>query len=714
MTGVFDAIAASLRPAQRRALAYQGGLLGISAVPGSGKTFTLEALIADLVVRRGVDPARIGVFTYMRSSRANLAERINARLEAQGLAGRLEVFTLHSLALAVLRQFHGRLGAAEVNVIEGYEQDRLIQRLTAAWLRVHARRWEPLIPSASDATRILRSRTSFTRNFRAMCRDVIRTAKHYRLAPDALDADPETFLGWALPIYRAYQAELDRSERLDYDDLGWRALELLENDAGVRTEVQGWYNYLFEDEAQDSSPLQEALLTILSEASGNLVRVGDPNQSIMGTFTTAEPRFFRRFCRRATAITLSESSRSAPKILALANSLVDWTAHEHPLRELRTALVRQHIEPATVGATNPDDGEAAIRFVSVEGGPERETVALARLAAAAMAEHPEQTCAVLVPTNEMGAQVLAHLRTAGVATVDLLRSNPSQRELIERLHALAHLFAQPASASALADAFAALAALAGMDGERVRLATTWLSGAAPEAVLFPAGGSAVSPPPGLEAGEVRRLVGQLAEWLTVAARAPWGDTLCQIVQELKTGTTDLFLGHYVIEQLERALLDRPAADWQDVADELTAILDGQLNNLPAETLAYAPQPGTVAVTTTHRSKGLEWDEVFLAGLSAYEYPVLREDRPVGLYFLDNLDMRAEALAELRRAAGYTTAESATAQAFVDLAAEKVRLLYVGITRAKRRLTLTVASRDLFGREQRPSRLFEVLQRRAIL
>lgn len=73
-------------------------------------------------------------------------------------------------------------------------------------------------------------------------------------------------------------------------------------------------------------------------------------------------------------------------------------------------------------------------------------------------------------------------------------------------------------------------------------------------------------------------------------------------------------------------------------------------------------------------------------------------------------MRAEALSELRAAVRPQPGQhSATDQAFIDLAAERLRLLYVAITRARRRLVLSTASRDLFGREQRPSRLFALLQ-----
>ncbi len=691
----------SLRPAQRQVLTYQGGPLGISAVPGSGKTFTLEALIVELIVNRQVPPERIGVFTYMRSSRANLTSRINAQLEKQGVVGRLDAFTLHSLALKILRAFQNNDALA---MIEGYEQERFITRLTSAWLRNNTRIWEPLLPTSADPTRLMRNRLSFGRNFRNMCRDVIQTAKNYRLPPEAIQPEAESFLSWALPIYRSYQFELNRTEKLDYDDLGWLAVELLEKNEQVREEVESWYDYLLEDESQDSSPLQEKLLTLLSRRTQNLVRVGDPNQSIMGTFTTAEPRFFREFCRSHQPVTLAESSRSAPKILALANALVDWV-QDHPLSELRTALVAQHIQTATSGPENPSDQEAAICFKTVEGLPEQEVLAVAQWAVETMTQYPEQSCAILVPTNDLGAQVLQALQNKGVRVLDLLRSNPSQRDFIEKLRAIAECFAQPASTMRLGNALVALGSWVGLSRDQSLRIQENLSNIPAETLLFPGfGGSAALPLRMAHRLETQTMLKQLAAWL-MENRAPWNVALRSVVEHLHRGTTELYLGNYVIDQVERALVEQPDADWQTVCDELQAILEGSLNNLPSETFVFAPEPGTISVTTTHRAKGLEWDEVFLTGLSAYEYPVLREDRPIGLYFLDGLDMRAEALAQLRRGAGQRTAEIATEQAFMDLAAEKLRLLYVGITRAKCRLTLSVATRDLFNREQKPSRLF---------
>jgi DNA helicase-2/ATP-dependent DNA helicase PcrA len=690
--------------------------MGISAVPGSGKTFILELLITELIAQRGIPSHRIGVFTYMRSARANLTNRINQQLRNRGLTVRFtQAFTLHSLALRVLRAYHSRLNQEDLQILEQYEQDRLISRLVRVWLRGNAHLWEPLLPDEDQPLKNRNNRTRFSTSFQAMCQAVIRTAKTYRLAPSAIQAAPRGFLSWAVQIYQTYQAELHRLGKVDYDDLGWCALDLLETNSDILAEVQGWYDYLLEDESQDSSPLQEDLLTLLSQRTGNLVRVGDPNQSIMGTFTTAEPRFFRDFCRHSQQIALDESSRSAAKILVLANRLVEWVNQDHPLSELQDALAPQQIQVASSGPLNPPDSEAAIQFLTVKGSPQQELAAIAQMAIQAVQERPRHTVAVLVSTNEAGARVLMALQEAGFQNaIDLLRNNPTQKRVIETLKLITDYFARPASSARLVTVFEALTNWAGIPHPSTTFATikAALQQAKPEDLLFPALGSQPYFLPTEYEGEdwdrTRFLLKTLAEWLR-AARAPWSDLLHWIVQTLYHTPEDLFIGNYLITQLEQVLGDQPAADWQDIANETQSILGSRLNNLPSEILSFSPAPGSITVTTMHRSKGLEWDEVFLTGLSAYEFPVVFGDRPMGLAFLEETNLQAEALAELKRFAGsYLSANTATEQAFLDLAAEKLRLLYVGVTRAKRRLTLSVSSKTPFDQDQKPSRLFTEL------
>ncbi|GAB4213361.1 MAG: ATP-dependent helicase [Synechococcales cyanobacterium] len=699
-----------LRPGQQQAVGYHAGRMGIAAVPGSGKTFTLEMLVCKLIVVDGADPARMGLFTYMRSSRANMTKRINQRLSQNGVSGRIEAMTLHSLALRILREFQGRLGWDHLDILEGYEQDRLMTRLSQGWLQANPHYWEKLLPATNSPTTASKQRRRFMREFRSMCRSVVRTAKSYCLSPERITAKEHEFLGWALPVYRHYQRELTRLGKVDYDDLGWKALDLMQRDPEVLAEVQNWYDFIFEDESQDSSPLQEELLTLISARHGNLVRVGDPNQSIMSTFTTADPYYFRQFCQSNPQVTLAESSRSAPKILTLANALVDWVQDYHPLPELRQSLSRQHIRPA--GQGNPTDAEAEITFLPITGSPDAELRAVADLAAQSYRERPNSSIVILTPTNDTGSQVLMALKNKELPVVDLLRNNPTQKEGILRLKQVVEFLALPTHGPRLQAAFQVAAQAVRMDPSEIAFHSAWITQVPPERLLFPLWGSPIPWPTHLspqQCVQVKPILATLSDWLRYA-HAPWADVLRLLVQRLQRNTTDLFLGNYLVDQLERVLGERPTADWQTVADEIQPIWENGLNNMPVELTDYNPMPGTIAVTTVHRSKGLEWDEVLITGLSAYEYPVEPQERPQGIQFLDGVNMEAEALAQLRQQtqAPHAGDRPPTEQAFLDVAAERLRLLYVGITRAKRRLTLTVSTQNRFEKDQEPSQVFSVL------
>ncbi len=99
-------------------------------------------------------------------------------------------------------------------------------------------------------------------------------------------------------IYADYQRALAYRGAVDFDDLIRLALQALESDEALLLRLRQRWPYILEDEAQDSSRLQERILRTLAGPTGNWVRVGDPNQAIFETFTTASPEHLRRFLRR--------------------------------------------------------------------------------------------------------------------------------------------------------------------------------------------------------------------------------------------------------------------------------------------------------------------------------------------------------------------------------------------------------------------------------
>lgn len=140
----------------------------------------------------------------------------------------------------------------------------------------------------------------------------------------------------AADIYAEYQFKLAQSGLLDFDDLVQHSLKLLKKDPDFAERISAQYSYVFEDEAQDSNQAQEEMLYLLAGENKNLLRVGDSNQAITGSFTLSDPEIFRNYCRsdEVKVQTMSVSSRSSQDIIDLANFLVDWSQSEFENRNL--------------------------------------------------------------------------------------------------------------------------------------------------------------------------------------------------------------------------------------------------------------------------------------------------------------------------------------------------------------------------------------------
>ncbi|HEY9807307.1 MAG TPA: ATP-dependent helicase, partial [Candidatus Obscuribacterales bacterium] len=173
-----------------------------------------------------------------------------------------------------------------------------------------------------------------------LAQTAIHEAKSSGLLPQDLQrlstevvADDYSVLEIAAGLYERYQALLRSRDFIDYDEMILAALRVLDNDSAR----QLWQNQtfaVFEDEAQDSTPLQTQLLEILATNPSdpaqlpNLVRVGDPNQAINSTFTPADPIFFREFCESCSPqdrlVTMDQAGRSTQVIIDAANFVLEW------------------------------------------------------------------------------------------------------------------------------------------------------------------------------------------------------------------------------------------------------------------------------------------------------------------------------------------------------------------------------------------------------
>jgi len=719
------------RPGQQQALAYTGGKMGLSAVPGSGKTHTLAVLAAQLVATAIADDQEVLIVTLVNSAVDNFKRRINQLIARRGLLTGFgyRVRTLHGLAHDIVRERPGLVGLAEdFGILDEREADAVRDEAVEAWLSAHPDTADPyLCPELEGDRAAWVKRNLWPELIREVAAAFIKRAKDRQIPPELLlerlrscQAQEPAAMGLSLlplarlgaEIYADYQRSLAYRGAVDFDDLIRLALEALRRDADYLARLRHRWPYILEDEAQDSSKLQEEILRLLTGEGGNWVRVGDPNQAIYETFTNADPRFLRQYLQEpdVRAVTLSESGRSQPAIIALANYLVDWTCDHHPTVEVRGAFLRQPIRPTGPGdpQPNPPADPTAVHLVDRDFTPEQELLAVAESLAHWLPDHPDQTVAVLAPRNQRGFELIDLLKQRGIPYVELLRSTSTTRQTAGALGNLLRCLADPTSARKLAVAFKVWRREDRDDPEtkaRLSAAVKQIAACpAVEAYLWPRADHdwLARLAPGLPAEELALLTDfrPVAQRWHRAAALPIDQLLLTLAGDLFQEPTELALAHKLAVLLRQVADAHPTCRLAELVEELAVIARNERRFLgfASEDTGFEPPQGVVTVATMHKAKGLEWDRVYLVSVNNYDFPSgLAHDTYIAerWFVRDSLNLEAEALAQLEAVSNsqYSIAEigaegAATQAARLDYIAERLRLLYVGITRARRDLIIT--------------------------
>ena len=746
------------RPKQAEVLAFTGGKMGVSAVPGSGKTQTLSALAAKLVAEGTLaDDQEVLIVTLVNSAVDNFARRVDGFVQERGLLPHVgyRVRTLHGLAYDIVRERPDLVGLAnDFSIVDERDATRILQEAAEAWIAAHpdaADQW--LNPDLDERKRDWVRRDHWPKLVATLGGNFIRMAKDLELTPALLRERmaavsrgevTSPLLDTGLAIYVDYQRALAYRGAVDYDDLIRLALEALQLDGEYLKRLQARWPFILEDEAQDSSRLQERILRLLTSNGGGWVRVGDPNQAIFETFTTASPKYLREFLHEAgvAARDLPNSGRSTQSIMDLANHLVTWSRTQHPVPALHDALAPTQILPTPDGdpQPNPPDDPAGIRLITSRFTVEEELEAVVNSLRRWLPDHPEDTVAVLVPRNERGEAVANALKAAGIEYVELLRSTRETRVTAGALANVVNYLADPASPAKLSTVYEVWRRgdRAEPDAKlRLEAAARALRGCRRvEEFLWPrafelAEGRAASrdsldclnlPDDDLLHQQMRQFRDHVRRW-QAATTLPTDQLLLTIGHDLFEQPVDLAVTHKLAALIRSAGESHP--DWRlpELNAELITIAKNErkfIGFADADT-GFDPDAhrGKVVIITNHKAKGLEWDRVYLMTVNAYDFPsALPGDNFIGepWYIRDGLNLAAEALAGLvavvggRQIAdegrmtndagpveGLAAADEggglpplgdATARARIDYAAERLRLLYVGITRAKRDLIVT--------------------------
>jgi DNA helicase-2/ATP-dependent DNA helicase PcrA len=635
-----------LNDPQREAVLHGEGPLLVLAGAGSGKTRVIVSRIARLVLEEGVLPWHVLAVTFTNKAAGEMRARLERLL---GLAASdLWVQTFHAFGARFLRREAARAGLPpSFAIYDTDDQLRLMKRLFAE--------------QKLDEGEPLTAREVLWR---------IDRWKNEALGPKGVklaDSDVEGQL--ARDLYARYQAALARAGAVDFGDLLVRPLRLLEEDEALRARWAGRFRHLLVDEFQDTNPVQYRLLKLLTGPRRNVCVVGDDDQAIY-RWRGADVRHILNFdadfpgCR---VVKLERNYRSTRNVLDAAHAVI---SRARVRREKRLW-------------TEAGPGDPLVLLVGQDEHDEAERVARAVVAERGRGTRGEEI-AVLYRTNAQSRPIEAALRAARVPYVIVRGTSFYDRAEVKDAAAYLRLALSPAS---------------DLDLERI----------------------VNRPPRGIGEKTVERLRAHAAgrglslyqaigerdqiEGLKPQARRALGE-LFDLLTALAAETPSLDAGVAVQEALKRSgLLGRLEAERTDEAAERAE----NLVELVAaarefdEALAGAPRPqdpdepvpppplarfleqiallgdadgetpeGRVALMTLHAAKGLEFTAVILAGLEDGTLPLERpwDDKSPG--------------------------ERAAAED------EERRLCYVGMTRAKQRLTLSLARRRMGYGEGGPS------------
>ncbi len=710
------------RPAQQEILKYQTGTMGVSAVPGSGKTWTLSLLASELIQQGRINADQeILIVTLVNSAVHNFSQRISRFLSQQTGIPSLgyRVRTLHGLANDIVNERPDLVGLdASYQIIDDREAVRIRRGAVSEWLREHPEGLDDfLLDDLSEYKRTRLRREQIPGLIDQIALQFIRTAKDLQLSPQAIlekisqDGSSFQLAAMGAEIYTAYQRDLAYRGALDFDDLIRYALEVLQHDRNLLGRLRYKWPYILEDEAQDSSRMQERILSLLAgpEQDRNWVRVGDPNQAIYESFTTADPRLLIEFINKADdSKTLPNSGRSSQSIINLANYLCRWTTESHPEERVRDALVPIEIIPAPEDdvQTNPSDRPDLVHLYQKGLSPQEEIKIVAASAAQWLEEHPEKTAAVLVPRNQRG-KILADylLKHHGVEAVEYLNSTLTTRKTSGALVIILDYLNNPTASSRLARVYQVWRREDQQDEDAwkdVERISNYLSEITmPEAFFDPDISEerldSLLQVSKLDCQSLQEFRAVLQRWQN-AVLLPIDQLILTLSGDLFTDPAELAIAHKLAYFLRQLSNQHPDWTLPDLADELKVLARNERRFFSfAEEEGFNPDQhrGRIVITTAHKAKGLEWDRVYLLAVNSYNFPSNADnDRFISeKWFIKKaLNLPAEALAQLEFLSGkynnqYRQGE-ATLQARLDYVRERLRLLYVAITRARQELIIT--------------------------
>ena len=609
----------ALNEPQRQAVMATDGPLLILAGAGSGKTRVLTHRTAYLIEECGVNPYNIMAITFTNKAAGEMRERID-QMVGYGSES-IWVCTFHSTCVRILRRYIDRLGFGTNFTIYDSDDQKTLMKDICKRLEIDTKMYKEkmFLSAISYAKDELIDPIEFE----------TRAAGDYVKRKQA-------------QVYREYQQALKQNNALDFDDLIMKTVELFKLDKEVLASYQDRFRYIMVDEYQDTNTAQFELIRLLALKYQNLCVVGDDDQSIY-KFRGANIYNILNFEHHfpdATVIKLEQNYRSTQNILDAANAVI---ANNQGRKEKRLWT---------------DNGAGdKITFEQLDtAAEEADFVARDIARRVRKGEYQYKDCAILYRTNAQSRLFEERFITANIPYKIFGGVNFYARKEVKDL--LAYLKTIDNGQDDLAVRRIINIPKRGIGAASINKVALY---AQEQEISFYDALCVAEQVPGLgkAAAKIRPFVLFIQSMKAKAKLLSVADLLQEVIEttgyvrELEAEGTDEAEAR--IENIDELI--SKAVDYAEGEEAPT--LNGFLENvaLVADIDSFDENSDYVVLMTLHSAKGLEFPNVYLAGLEDGLFP------------------------------SYMSITSDNSQAEIE---EERRLAYVGITRAKKNLTITSA------------------------
>ena len=688
-------------------ISYENGTMAVPAVPGAGKTFIVTNLVAKLLCENKHKGEKILILTYMNSAVNNFKGRIKKILQDNEIKeeNSYEVMTIHSLAVKIIKEKPETVMLSEEFSIADDLQKNIIlnECINNFKLNGGQRAFVWFLKDQKDNEWKDRMLDAWENGFYDLIGNAIGELKYNNITPydleKIIDGSYKGILKIVLPIYKEYDKKLKQHGLLDYDDILILAHKALTLDEGLRNKFQSRYKYIFEDECQDSNEIQGKIIKLISKENNNLVRVGDINQSITGTFSSSDPKYFKEFIKEAdNCFRMDMSNRSSKDIIDLANKLVKYVTTEFNQIECREALEAMDIKtvPENKGyKENPKPEVYSIntkRYITWQDEIEKTVMYAQNI----KKKYPDKSIGILVPYNDQITQVARVLTYNNLEFEELGPNSLNKRRMLVNISYIIDFILNCDDIQKLIlvldKVFIHTDNELGKSDflELIKNYTT-------EELIYNENKEdlIIDNESDVYRGYVKgiNVIKEILEYPITRL-----DLLILFIgQKLELEKEDRAVIDYVSFYIKYLSLENINISLRDVYEIISNTKNRVFNyiiDVVYEINGYEPQPGSITVCNYHKSKGLEWDCVFLLGLVQYNFPdnVKQKFQSDRWYLKDRYkNPIAVVKSEIDKILNKSIDIDYMYKSKIDVINEKIRLLYVGITRAKEMLILSCSS-----------------------